>query len=89
MKVTPSKSLCLHNAGRRFKVSWTIDSSDQSAHRIASFPERLEFISESDAFQYAENRAHTFIDSMLIASAPIVSRDEIRPVPNSGSRRDV
>jgi hypothetical protein len=65
IQVTACKSLCLHNAGRRFKVSWTIDSTVQSARKIASFPERLEFISEADAFRYAEGRAHTFIDGMF------------------------
>jgi hypothetical protein len=63
--VTTGKTLCLHNAGCRYKVSWTINSSDQSAEKVASFPERLEFMSERDAFKYAEKRAHTFIDCML------------------------
>ncbi|MEA3086153.1 MAG: hypothetical protein QOC89_3850 [Paraburkholderia sp.] len=73
VQVTTGKTLCLHSAGRRYKVSWTISPSGQSAQKvIASFPEQLEFMSEQDAFRYAEKRAHTFIDGML-SESPTVS----------------
>jgi hypothetical protein len=69
VQVTTGKTLCLHNVGRRYKVSWTISSSSQPVQKVASFPEQLEFISEQDAFRYAEKRAHTFIDCMHSGNA--------------------
>lgn len=42
-----------------------VTGSGQSSEKTASFPERLEFLSEHEAFKYAQNRAHTFIDCML------------------------
>lgn len=73
VQVTTGKTLCLHNVGRRYKVSWTISSSNQPAQKVASFPEQLEFLSEQDAFRYAEKRAQTFIDCMLSGHSAISS----------------
>lgn len=56
VQVTTGKTLCLHSVGRRYKVSWTISSCGQSAQKVASFPERLEFLSEQEAFRYAEGQ---------------------------------
>ncbi|MFM0061380.1 hypothetical protein [Paraburkholderia phytofirmans] len=76
VQVTAGKTLCLHNVGRRYRVSWTISSSSYPAQKVASFPEQLEFISEQDAFRYAEKRAHTFVDCMLSEnSASLVGRN--------------
>jgi hypothetical protein len=63
--VTATRTLSLHDVGRRYKVSWIVVRSGHPGEKIASFPERLEFLSEHEAFTYAENRAHTFIDCML------------------------
>ena len=65
VQVTQARTLSFHGVGRRYKVSWVIGKSGHSGRAIASFPERLEFIAEHEAFRYAENRAHTFIDCML------------------------
>ena len=73
VQVTTGKTLCLHNVGRRYKVSWTISSSNQPVQKVASFPEQLEFLSEQDAFRYAEKRAQTFIDCMLSGNSAISS----------------
>jgi hypothetical protein len=79
VQVTTGKTLCMHSTGRRYKVSWTISPSGQSGQKaIASFPEQLEFMTEQDAFRYAESRAHTFIDCMLSKSAAHSSCEEIR-----------
>jgi hypothetical protein len=63
--VTAASSLSLHGVGRRYKVSWIVTRSEHPGEKVASFPERLEFLSEHEALTYAENRAHTFIDCML------------------------
>lgn len=63
--VTAARTLSLHGVGRRYKVSWIVTGSGQSSEKTASFTERLEFLSEHEAFKYAQNRAHTFIDCML------------------------
>jgi hypothetical protein len=65
VRVTPAATLSFHGVGHRYKVSWTISSYAHPGREIASFPERLGFLSEQEAFRYAENRAHTFIDCML------------------------
>jgi hypothetical protein len=81
VQVTTGKTLRLHSAGRRYKVSWIIRSFDESAEKIAGFPERLEFISEQDAIRYAEGRAHTFIDGMLSANLSIYSEGKTTYAP--------
>ena len=73
--VTAARTLSLHGVGRRYRVSWIVSKSEHPGEKIAGFPERLEFLSEHEAFTYAENRAHTFIDCML---------SEHRQMPLSG-----
>lgn len=38
VRVTAGKTLCLHDIGRRYKVSWTINSCSQPAQKVAGFP---------------------------------------------------
>jgi hypothetical protein len=66
-----------HGVGRRYKVSWIIIGNGDPGETIASFPERLEFISEREAFKYAENRAHTFFDCMLSRKSGMPSSAEV------------
>ncbi|MDR6449660.1 hypothetical protein J2794_005798 [Paraburkholderia terricola] len=73
VQVTPARTLSFHGVGRRYKVSWLIKRSADPGDEIASFPERLEFMSEDEAFRYAQNRAHTFIDCMLSRKYPAPS----------------
>jgi hypothetical protein len=63
--VTHSKSHALGGISHRFRVSWTVFSPDVPDLRVASFPERFDFLCDQDAFRYGANRAHTFIDSVL------------------------
>jgi hypothetical protein len=86
IQATTGKSLCLHAPGRRYKVCWTISSVGQSGKTLASFPEQLEFLSENEAFRYAEDRAHTFIDGMLSAKSPIHSPSEVVPRPERATQ---
>lgn len=65
--VTPAKTHALGGACRRYRVSWTVASPGNPDQEFASFPEQFDFLSEQDAFKYGENRAHTYIDSMLSA----------------------
>lgn len=86
--VITARTLSFHGVGRRYKVSWRISSSETSAQVTAGFPERLEFMSEREAFLYANNRAHTFIDCMLSGAANTLSPAEFAaeflrpPVPH-------
>ena len=75
--VTAASSLSLHGVGRRYKVSWIVTRSEHPGEKIASFPERLEFLSEHEALTYAENRAHTFIDCMLSRKSGMPSSGEV------------
>ncbi|CAE6899529.1 hypothetical protein R70199_03610 [Paraburkholderia domus] len=88
VQVTTGKTLCLHSVGRRYKVSWTISSCGQSAQKVASFPERLEFMSEQEAFRYAEGRAHTFIDGMLSANVSSYSKGQTTYAPERREHRE-
>jgi hypothetical protein len=63
--VTQAKSHALGGTCHRFRVSWTVFSPDNPDLRVASFPERFDFLCDQDAFRYGANRAHTFIDSIL------------------------
>jgi hypothetical protein len=65
VQVTAARTLSFHGVGRRYKVSWIVIEPGHPGKKIASFPERLEFMSEHEAFRYAESRAHTFLDCML------------------------
>ncbi|RKT13687.1 hypothetical protein B0G69_6867 [Paraburkholderia sp. RAU2J] len=82
--IVSARTVSFHGVGRRYKVSWTISSSGTSAQVTAGFPERLEFMSEREAFAYANNRAHTFIDCMLSQAPGMLSPAEsVRaPAPN-------
>lgn len=63
--VTPARSHALGGIYRRFRVSWKVSSPGIPDRQVASFPEQFDFLSEYEAFRYGENRAHTFIDSIL------------------------
>lgn len=67
VQVSPVKSLTFHVIAPRYGVSWIISSHDPLNPLLASFPERVEFLSEAEAFRYGEKRAHTFIDSIVCA----------------------
>jgi hypothetical protein len=86
LQATTGKSLCLHAPGRRYKVSWTICSVGQSEQTLASFPEQLEFLTENEAFRYAEDRAHMFIDGMLAANPSISSEGQTTYAPERAER---
>jgi hypothetical protein len=86
LQATTGKSLCLHAPGRRYKVSWTICSVGQSEQTLASFPEQLEFLTENEAFRYAGDRAHMFIDGMLAANPSISSEGQTTYAPERAER---
>lgn len=65
VQVTLARTLSFHGVGRRYRVSWTVTEPGYPDKRIASFPERVEFMFAHEAFRYAESRAHTFIDCIL------------------------
>ncbi|MCC8392274.1 hypothetical protein LJ656_06700 [Paraburkholderia sp. MMS20-SJTR3] len=63
--VSMSRSHWLGGKYRRYRVSWTVTLPGNPPRHLASFPEQFDFLTEQEAFKYGENRAHTFIDSML------------------------
>jgi hypothetical protein len=63
--VTPAMTRPIGGAGRRYRVSWSLSSLQQPEQCVASFPEQFDFLSEKDAFRYGENRAHTYVDSIV------------------------
>jgi hypothetical protein len=65
VEVTPAKAHVMGGMTRRFRVSWSVSSPDALDQTIASFPEQFDFLSEYEAFRYGENRAHTYVDSIL------------------------
>jgi hypothetical protein len=66
--VTPAKAHVIGGVTRRFRVLWTVSSPGHLNREVASFQEQFNFLSEHEAFRYGENRAHTFIDSVLSVS---------------------
>jgi hypothetical protein len=67
--VTVAKSQALGGACRRFRVSWTVSLPGDTQQKLANFPQQFDFLTEQEAFRYGENRAHTFIDSVLCVPA--------------------
>ncbi|MBC8747426.1 MULTISPECIES: hypothetical protein [Paraburkholderia] len=63
--VSLSRSHGLAGKYRRFRVSWTVTMPGFPTRELANLPEQFDFLTEHEAFKYGENRAHTFIDSML------------------------
>lgn len=77
VQIDRATTLSFHGGGRRYKVCWIISSLVHPEQEIASFPERLEFLSEREALKYAENRVHTFIDCMLSGQHDMTLRGEV------------
>jgi hypothetical protein len=65
VRVTPSHVIAFRGMQRRYAVSWSIYSADDGIAPVASFPERVDFISHDGAFLYGEKRAQAFIDCMF------------------------
>jgi hypothetical protein len=65
VRVTLGNSVSFTGVERRYAVGWFISSMKSLGASIASFPERVDFLSETDAFRYGEQKAHTFIDGTM------------------------
>ncbi|MEM5292223.1 hypothetical protein ACFQ3P_41970 [Paraburkholderia sabiae] len=57
-------SLSFTGVLRRFTVLWVIYACDDQIAPVASYPENVDFISESAAAEYGLRRARAFIDCM-------------------------
>jgi hypothetical protein len=77
VEIDRATTLSFHGGGRRYKVCWIISSLAHPEQEIASFPERLEFLSEREALKYAENRAHTYIDCILSGKQDMTLHSEV------------
>lgn len=85
VKVTPAKAHVIGGMTRRYRVSWSVSSPGLIDRKVASFPEQFVFLSEQEAFRYGENRAHTYVDSILstpsnrpMTGGTLESRDDMR-----------
>ncbi|MGF6478429.1 hypothetical protein QFZ91_000590 [Paraburkholderia sp. JPY419] len=87
VNVTLSKTHWLGGKYRRYRVSWTVTLPGNPHQEVVSFPEQFDFLTEREAFRYGENRAHTYIDSML--STPSQRRRLREPVAQPGTRHEV
>jgi hypothetical protein len=66
VRVTPgNSSVAFTGVERRYAVGWFIFSMKSLGASIASFPERIDFVTETDAFRYGEQKAHAFIDGTM------------------------
>jgi hypothetical protein len=65
VRVIPGNSVSFNGVERRYTVAWSIFSMKSLAAPIASFPERVDFMTETDAFNYGERKARTFIDGTM------------------------
>ncbi len=70
-------TLSLHGVGPRYKVSWTVCCGSRADASVGRFSERLVFVSEAEAIEYAENRAHTFIDGVLSQASENFAGDAV------------
>ncbi len=64
VEVRTTFSLSFTGMQRRYTVLWFIHACDEQAAPVASFPENVDFISESAAAEYGLRRARAFIDCM-------------------------
>ncbi|MGF7133162.1 hypothetical protein P3T40_004653 [Paraburkholderia sp. EB58] len=74
--VTPARAFAIGGIARRYRVSWRVSSLEHPEQSIASFPEQFDFLSEQEASRYGENRAHTYIDSMVRVPSRIRAGDD-------------
>ena len=65
VRVTPARSHALMRTCRCYRVSWAVSAREDPDREMASFSEQFEFLTEHEAFNYAEKRAHAYIDSVL------------------------
>ncbi|MGF6659527.1 hypothetical protein QF000_001171 [Paraburkholderia atlantica] len=87
VNVTLSKTHWLGGKYRRYRVSWTVRLPGNPHQEVVSFPEQFDFLTEREAFRYGENRAHTYVDSML--STPSQRRRLRDEVAQPGTRHEV
>ncbi|MEX3814995.1 hypothetical protein AB3X96_32840 [Paraburkholderia sp. BR13439] len=87
VNVSLSKTHWLGGKYRRYRVSWTVRLPGNPQQERVSFPEQFDFLTEREAFKYGENRAHTYVDSML--STPSERRRLRDEVAQPGTRHDV
>ncbi|MBC8727460.1 hypothetical protein [Paraburkholderia sp. UCT2] len=87
VNVTLSKTHWLGGKYRRYRVSWTVTLPGNPEQELLSFPEQFDFLTEHEAFKYGENRAHTFVDSML--STPSQRRRLRDAAARPATRQDV
>ena len=79
--VTPARAFAIGGTARRYRVSWTV-SSLEHPELVASFPEQFDFLSEQEASRYGENRAHTYVDSLVCVPSRTWASDDRSEQPH-------
>ena len=67
LMVTELEIASFNGAERRYTVAWSIHPEGRRSNLIASFPEPVKFTCANEALDYAEARAHTFVDCTIAA----------------------
>jgi hypothetical protein len=65
LQVMELEARSFNGAESRYTVAWSVQKRTPSGGMFESFPEPVEFLSVGEALDYAEGRAHTFIDGAL------------------------
>jgi hypothetical protein len=74
IKVTEHYTTSFNGTEQRYIAVWSIHRNDDPmASTFATFPEPLAFISIGEALDYAQARAHTFIDSLSASRSTAVA----------------
>jgi hypothetical protein len=79
--VTAARAFAIGGIARRYRVSWTV-SSLEHPELVATFPEQFDFLSEQEASRYGENRAHTYVDSLVCVPSRTWASDDRSEQPH-------
>jgi hypothetical protein len=81
--VTPARAFAIGGIARRYRVSWAVSSLEHPKQFVANFAEQFDFLTEQEATRYGQNRAHTYVDSIVCIPSRIrASNDRVeQPVP--------
>jgi hypothetical protein len=80
--VTPARAFAIGGIARRYRVSWTVSSLEHPEQSVASFQEQFDFLSEQEASRYGENRAHTYVDSLVCVPSRTWASDDRSEQPH-------
>jgi hypothetical protein len=87
VNVTEYDTVSFNGTELRYNAMWSIRREDNlRASTLASVPEPVEFMSVGEELDYAQARAHVFIDSLLAVRGDAVEQRD-NELAASGPRR--